>query len=403
MPEEQILTVSQLNLYLKYYLEGDAHLRRVAVCGEISNFKLYPSGHWYFTLKDANGAMPCVFFRAETRRVRFLPANGLRVLLRGRVTLYERDGKVQIVAEDMEPDGLGALYLAFAQRKEKLEKEGLFALERKKTLPAFPLRIGVATSPAGAVLHDILRVTARRWPLAEIILFPTAVQGEGAAAGIASAIADCNRAAADGRADVLIVARGGGSLEDLWAFNEEAAVRAVAESQIPVVSAVGHETDVTLCDFAADVRAATPSAAAELVVPDMREVLDGITRRHVRAENAMQRNLENADRDFRAVLRRALPRTPLSLLDLPRQRLDGAQARLFWAQEKILAAQNARLHTAAQKLEALSPLAALERGYAIIRKNGAALTRAQTAHVNDLLEIRLADGVVSATVTAVSL
>ena len=261
-----VLTIGQLNAYVKSLLDGDDNLNHVYVSAEISNFtNHYRTGHFYFSLKDENAVIRAVMFRSSAQRLKFLPQDGMRVIVRGRVSLYEWDGQYQLYVDDLQPDGVGALNLAYEQLKEKLSKEGLFAPERKKTLPRYPMRVGVVTSPTGAAVRDIINVLSRRFPLAQIILQPVQVQGADAPGQIADAIRLFNEKKA---ADVLIVGRGGGSLEELWAFNEEEVARAVAASEIPVVSAVGHETDFTICDFAADLRAPTPSAAAELCVPD---------------------------------------------------------------------------------------------------------------------------------------
>ena len=266
-----VLTVSQINTYVKSLIDGDDNLQNLYVAGEISNFtNHYRTGHFYFTLKDERAALKAVMFRSAAQRLRFLPEDGMRVIIRGNVSLFERDGVYQLYCEDMQPDGAGALAVAFEQRKQKLAAMGLFDEAHKKPLPRFPKRIGVVTSPTGAAVHDIQTVLERRFPAAEIIFAPVQVQGELAAPQISAAIEEFNRKKA---ADVLIVGRGGGSIEDLWAFNEELVAHAVYESEIPIISAVGHETDTTIIDFVADLSAPTPSAAAELAVPDVREVL----------------------------------------------------------------------------------------------------------------------------------
>ena len=266
-----VLTVSQINTYLKAVLDGDDNLQHIFVCGEISNFtNHYRTGHFYFTLKDEKAALKAVMFRSAAQRLRFLPEDGMRVIIRGSISLFERDGVYQLYCDDMQPDGAGDLSVAFEQRKKKLEEMGLFDPLHKKPIPSLPSRIGVITSPTGAAVHDILNVLERRFPFAAIVFCGVQVQGESAAPQIAEAIARFNELQA---ADVLIVGRGGGSIEDLWAFNEEIVAHAIFNSQIPVISAVGHETDFTIADFVADLRAPTPSAAAELASPDTRELL----------------------------------------------------------------------------------------------------------------------------------
>ena len=264
-----VLSVSQITGYLKSLLEGDPHLNPVFISGEISNFTdHYRSGHLYFSLKDEKAVLKAVMFSSSARRLRFRPSDGMKVLCRGRISLYEASGQYQLYVDDMQPDGLGALNLAYEQLKARLEKEGLFDAARKRPIPRYPRRVGVITSPTGAAVRDICQILGRRWPMAEIVFCPVLVQGEGAAPQLVEALARMNRI--DG-VDTIIIGRGGGSLEDLWAFNEESVARAVADSKIPVISAVGHETDFTICDFVADLRAPTPSAAAELAVPDQME------------------------------------------------------------------------------------------------------------------------------------
>ena len=261
-----VLSVSQLNRYIKSIIEQDMNLQTVFVEGEISNFtNHYKTGHYYMTIKDDSSSIKAVMFRTANMRLKFMPENSMKVIIRGRVSVFERDGQYQLYIDDMQPDGTGALSLAFEQLKERLAKEGLFDSEKKKSIPAYPMRVGVVTSPTGAAIRDIINVISRRFPLAELVLCPVAVQGDYAAPQIKAAIELFN---VEKAADVLIVGRGGGSVEELWAFNEEIVARAVAASEIPVISAVGHETDFTICDFAADLRAPTPSAAAELAVPD---------------------------------------------------------------------------------------------------------------------------------------
>ena len=268
--ERRIITVSELNEYIKMVLEHDELLMRIFVKGEISNFtNHYKTGHFYFSLKDEGGTVRAVMFRGSAARLKFMPENGMRVIVGGRVGVFPRDGQYQIYAETMEPDGIGALYIAYEQLKKKLEAEGLFDASKKKPLPKIPTRIGVITSPTGAAIRDIIHILGRRFPLARVILYPALVQGEGAAPDLVRGLDYFNQM---GNVDVIIIGRGGGSLEDLWAFNDETLARHVAASRIPVISAVGHETDFTLCDFAASRRAPTPSAAAEIAVPETEEL-----------------------------------------------------------------------------------------------------------------------------------
>jgi len=385
----QPLTVTQLNRYVKFLLEESDGLRGLAVAGEISNFKNHYSGHWYFTLKDAKAAVPCVMFRESNRRLGFVPQDGMHVVVLGRASLYERDGKYQLYANAMQPDGLGALYLAYEQLKERLSSEGLFDEERKRELPVFPARVGVITSSTGAVLQDVLQILARRCPLTEIVHCPVQVQGAGAAEQIAAAIALFNAKQA---ADVLIVGRGGGSLEDLWAFNKEMVARAVAASDIPVISAVGHETDVTICDFVADLRAPTPSAAAELAVPDMSEIAAALRGLQERMNVAMQRGLQEKKQLLANLLERRVLQRPEELVFTARQRLDYASQNLHHAMNARLLAERARLTKTAASLDALSPLGVLARGYAIALKDDKPVASVEALSPGDRLNLRLRDG-----------
>jgi exodeoxyribonuclease VII large subunit len=363
-----VLTVTQLNTYVKSILEGDRNLQVVYVQGEISNFTdHYRSGHLYFSLKDSGGVIKAVMFAGNARRLRFKPEDGMKVLACGRVSLYEVTGQYQFYVNELQPVGAGALAIAFEQLKNRLEKEGLFEEERKKALPRCPERIGVVTSPTGAAVRDILNILSRRWPLSEVILCPVLVQGEEAAPQIAEAIARFNR---EKGADVLIVGRGGGSIEDLWAFNEECVARAVAESKIPIISAVGHETDFTICDFVADLRAPTPSAAAELAVPDRGEVL---------------RNLLHTDE----VLRNSLQ----NRMNLERQKLDRVTMALGESLNQPLEKNRQKLSKLMAQLDALSPLKVLGRGYAVVKKeDGAILENASEAVPDEILHLRLKNG-----------
>lgn len=363
-----VLTVTQLNTYVKSILEGDRNLQVVYVQGEISNFTdHYRSGHLYFSLKDSGGVIKAVMFAGNARRLRFKPEDGMKVLVCGKVSLYEVTGQYQFYVNELQPVGAGALAIAFEQLKNRLEKEGLFAEERKKALPRCPERIGVVTSPTGAAVRDILNILSRRWPLSEVILCPVLVQGEEAAPQIAEAIAHFNREKA---ADVLIVGRGGGSIEDLWAFNEECVARAVAGSKIPIISAVGHETDFTICDFVADLRAPTPSAAAELAVPDRGEVL---------------RNLLHTDE----VLRNSLQ----NRMNLERQRLDRVTMALGESLNQPLEKNRQKLSRLMAQLDALSPLKVLGRGYAVVKKeDGTILENASEAAPDEILHLRLKNG-----------
>ena len=389
-------TVTELNTYVKNLLDGDENLTAVFVTGEISNFSRYASGHLYLTLKDENAAIRAVMFAGYAERLRFEPEDGMKVLVFGSVSLYPKSGGYQLYIKAMQPDGLGALYLAFEKLKERFRQEGLFDEERKRPIPKFPQRVGVVTSGSGAAVRDIFNVLGRRYPSAQVILRPVQVQGEGAAKEIADAIALFNR---ENAADVLIVGRGGGSIEDLWAFNEEPVARAVAASKIPVISAVGHETDFTICDFVADLRAPTPSAAAELAVPDVRELYARLetARRNLLAYTAG--SLDARQKTLEALSRR------LSLVH-PQKRLEDDRRRLLYDAERLgtLArartdAERARFSNLAGRLNALSPLGVLARGYAMVYRDGKTVTRAADVAVGDKLTLRLSDGEVPTVVT----
>lgn len=382
-----ILTVTQLNTYVKSILDADRNLSPVYVCAEISNFtNHYRTGHYYLTLKDDNAAIRAVMFRSEASRLRFLPENGMRVLVRGRVSLFPRDGQYQMYIDDLQPDGTGALHIAFEQLKKKLEAEGLFDIARKKPLPAYPRRVGVVTSATGAAFRDICNVLGRRFPLAEIVLAPVQVQGESAAPQISEAIRRMSRLHA---ADVLIVGRGGGSVEDLWAFNEECVARAVADCAIPVISAVGHETDFTICDFVADLRAPTPSAAAELAVPDCTEERGVLLGFQMRCKRAMTARIQAERLRVRQAGRLQEPKR---FLEHHRLTLDGISDKTDRAMRRKLQAEQTRFTLLCGKLDALSPLKVLTRGYAIAENRGVAVRDAATLSPGERLTLRFAHG-----------
>lgn len=386
MSQSLIFTVSQLNRYIKTTMDQDMVLQHVYLNAEISNFTNHiRSGHYYMTLKDDSASIRAVMFRESNRRLRFMPENGMRVLVRGRITVFERDGQYQFYLEDMQPDGVGALHLAFEQLKTRLAQEGLFDDAHKKPLPPFPKTIAVVTSPTGAALQDILTILARRWPVAKVLLTPVQVQGQQAAGQIAQAIAQINR---DARADVLIVGRGGGSLEELWAFNEEIVARAVAGSEIPVISAVGHETDFSICDFAADMRAPTPSAAAELAVPDKAEQLARIAGLSISAKNAVTFALQKKRAVLESLQLRIGRQHPACILTEKRQLLDAATSALDRAMQTQFRQKQNVLALACGKLDTLSPLKILERGYAAVYKQGKPITQTGQLQPGDSLTLR---------------
>lgn len=392
-----VLTVTQLNTYLKSLFDGDENLNHVFLSGEISNFTdHYKSGHFYFSLKDERSVVKAVMFAQNARRVRFMPQDGMKVIVRGRVSIYEATGQYQLYVEDMQPDGLGALNLAFEQLKAKLEGEGLFTAERKKPLPKFPERIGVITSPTGAAVHDITTILARRYPLAQVVLCPVLVQGSGAAPQIVDALERFNRLSC---ADVIILGRGGGSLEDLWPFNEETVARAVAASRIPVISAVGHETDFTICDFVADLRAPTPSAAAELAVPDGDELLDIIEYNRARLRQSMITKLNTLHRQLNEITSVYSFRRPQEWIELQRIRTDQLSARLTSAMERKYTLAKSELVLAGGRLNALSPLATLSRGYSIVyNKDRQPVSSVKNTDVGDQISVLMRDGSLNCTI-----
>ncbi len=395
-----VLTVSQINTYLKSVIDGDFNLKNIFVSGEISNFtNHYRTGHFYFTLKDEKAMIKAVMFRSAAERIRFLPENGLRVIIRGSIGLFERDGVYQLYCEDMQPDGAGALHLAFEQLKDKLAKMGLFDDENKKPLPGLPKRIGVITSPTGAALHDILTILERRFPAAEIVFEGVQVQGAEAAPQIAAAIEKFNLLQA---ADVLIVGRGGGSMEDLWAFNEEIVAHAIFNSAIPVVSAVGHETDFTIADFVADCRAPTPSAAAELVAPDYRELLFSLDAALDNLTAAMENRLSTLQMQLLDRNRQLLLHSPQRLIDSYDSALSLSSQKLNAAMQTVLRSYETTLAAAAAKLDGANPLKILARGYAVVKDDTQKMLRSvNDAAIGSRLNVQLADGTLVCTVDAV--
>lgn len=390
MKAPTVLSVSQLNTYVKSIIEADQKLKNVIVSGEISNFTdHYRTGHFYFTLKDDKAAVRAVMFAHSNKNLRFKPENGLMVIVRAKVSLYERDGQYQLYVEDMQPDGLGALNLAFEQLKEKLADEGLFAQERKRPIPQFPSKVALVTSPTGAAIQDLQNVLGRRYPLAQIVLCPVQVQGENAAAQISDAIKRLNTG---NFADVIIVGRGGGSIEDLWAFNEEEVARAISMSKIPIISAVGHETDYTISDFVADLRAPTPSAAAELAVPDMLELLNYSRSLKIRVANAFRSFLDTQRQKLKILEASPGLASPGMALDIHRQNLDRLITGLFGEVSIYLNEKKSGLREKAGKLDALSPLKVLGRGYSMVFKEHVILTDSSTIKVGDRLDVTLQKG-----------
>lgn len=366
-----LLTVTQVNRFLRSLIEGDGRLADITITGEISNFTQNSrSGHMYFSLKDSQSVLKSVMFAAAARRLAFTPQDGMKVIIRGRVSVYEPSGQYQLYAETMQPDGVGALALAFDQLKERLAGEGLFDPERKRPLPSWPMRIGVVTSPTGAAVQDILQILGRRWPVAEVVFCPVQVQGDAAVPQLILAVEKLNHAQA---CDVIIIGRGGGSMEDLWAFNNESLARTVAWSQIPVVSAVGHETDFTICDFAADLRAPTPSAAAELCTPELESQLENLEAYHQYFCGKALQVIGQLRQRTDLLLQRSPLSQPREYTRRRREILDSMTERLGRLAQSRVDGDRQRLSLLAGRLDALSPLKVLARGYGVIYRDGVAV------------------------------
>lgn len=394
---DNVLSVSELNNYIKSMFDGNRLLNSVHVRGEISNFTNHRSGHFYFSLKDEGGQIKAVMFRSSAARLKFIPENGMKVTVFGSISVFPRDGVYQMYATSMQPDGIGALYLAYEQMKAKLESEGLFDESHKKALPEFPERIGVITSPTGAAVRDIINVLGRRYPLATVYIYPALVQGEGAAQTLIDGIDYFDRS---GLVDTVIIGRGGGSIEDLWEFNSEALARRIYAASVPVISAVGHETDFTICDFVSDMRAPTPSAAAEIAVPDIRELSVMIDTLSDRSDRALTRAVEKA----RSRLMRLTDSRILSdfstVTDALAQRVTDLYRTATNSYESLLAYKRLAFLTNVGKLEALNPLSVMARGYSVAQKNGRALADISSVNVGDVITVRVKDGRIDATVVS---
>lgn len=385
--DNRVFEVSQLNDHIKNILDEDPMLSSIYVRGELSNYKVYPSGHHYFTMKDAVGALKCVMFKSSAVRVRFRPENGMKVIASGRVSVYQRDGVYQLYVTNMTPDGVGDLHVAFEQLKEKLFKEGLFDPAHKKPIPRFPKTIAVITSSAGAAVRDIIRILGQRWPMAKVILLPVRVQGEEAPAEITGALRYANKY---NIAELIITGRGGGSIEDLWAFNDERVARAIYDSEIPVISAVGHEPDVTIADFVADKRASTPSNGAELAVPDVQDVIGGLASYDIRMVQGLKKELDMLRRRLDTLASKKALTTPKAYIDDKRILLDRTQERLIAAYERELGARREKYVQLAAALDAMSPLKVLGRGYAIAKKeDGNVIKSSKDVKSGDVISVRL--------------
>lgn len=387
---ENVLTVSQVNGYLKLLIEQDDFLNQVAVRGELSNCKLHSSGHLYFTLKDGESELAAIMFRSAATRLPFVPKSGMKVTVYGKISVYEKGGRYQLYAETMLEDGLGALWLEFERLKKKLEAEGLFDPGRKRPLPAYPSCVGIVTSPTGAAVWDMVNITGRRFPGVRILICPVLVQGASAPASMCRALAYLNVTKA---CDVIILGRGGGSAEDLWAFNDEGLVRAVAASEIPIVSAVGHETDFTLCDFAADQRAPTPSAAAELVLRDHRDVLQRFDGLSDRMNACMESRLQRYRSRLIEWEQRLKLCSPEGRLKEQRNRLERLTTGMDASMQNRLGSARQRLELAVNHLEAVNPLAVLARGYGVVQDSeGRVVSSVAALRVGEPVTIRLSDG-----------
>lgn len=391
MQNTLVLSVSQLNRYIKMNFDADENLANIFISGEISNFtNHYRTGHLYFTLKDDSAAVRAVMFNSSAKRLKFMPEDGMKVIARGRVSVYEASGQYQLYVDDMQPDGVGALNLAYEQLKEKLQKEGLFSELHKKPLPPYPEKVGVITSPTGAAVRDIINVLGRRFPYAEIVFCPVLVQGEGAHLQLTDAV---NLFNSERAADVIIIGRGGGSIEDLWEFNDEGLARAVYNSDIPVISAVGHETDFTICDFVADMRAPTPSAAAELAVPDANELQYALSA----LKNRMFLNVSSgiADRRLRLeyLTSKGALKSPDEMLSNRSQRLDTAFSKMLSSYENRIGGKKVEFISAATALSKLDPMSVLMRGFAFVSdKNGKNVYSSQALAKGDKINVRFHDG-----------
>lgn len=391
MQNTLVLSVSQLNRYIKMNFDADENLANIFISGEISNFtNHYRTGHLYFTLKDDSAAVRAVMFNSSAKRLKFMPEDGMKVIARGRVSVYEASGQYQLYVDDMQPDGVGALNLAYEQLKEKLQKEGLFSELHKKPLPPYPEKVGVITSPTGAAVRDIINVLGRRFPYAKIVFCPVLVQGEGAHLQLTDAV---NLFNSERAADVIIIGRGGGSIEDLWEFNDEGLARAVYNSEIPVISAVGHETDFTICDFVADMRAPTPSAAAELAVPDANELQYALSA----LKNRMFLNVSSGIADRRSRLEyltsKGALKSPDEMLSNRSQRLDTAFSKMLSSYENRIGGKKVEFISAATALSKLDPMSVLMRGFAFVSdKSGKNVYSSQALAKGDKINVRFHDG-----------
>ena len=398
MQSPLILTVTQLNTYAKSVIEQEATLSNVFVMGEISNFvDHYRSGHLYMSIKDNQSVISAVMFAGNASKLKFKPENGMSVIIRGRVSIYERDGRYQLYIDDMQPDGIGALAVAFEQMKEKLSKAGLFDTEHKMPIPEIPEKIGVISSPTGAAIQDVINVLGRRYPIAEIVFAGVQVQGDSAAPTIIDAIKKLNNT----NVDVIIIARGGGSAEDLWPFNDEKLAYAIYDSQIPIISGVGHETDFTICDFVADLRAPTPSAAAELTVPDIREQKNYVSALKTALDNAIETDIKEKQYNLEQLTKSSVLKNPEKIIENCELYLDTIITKININFKDIFTKCSSDFAMLCSKLDSLSPLKVLARGYSIAKKDENIIVNSKDLSVGDSISIQFTDGNAKAEITEV--
>ena len=389
---ERTLTVSELNNLIKTLIDCEPLLNNVCIRGELSNYKIYPSGHHYFTLKDSESSLRCVMFKSSASKLRFRPESGMGVTAFGRVSVFPRDGAYQLYCTDLIPEGVGDLQVAYEQLKAKLTAEGLFDPKHKKKLPPFPKRIAIITSSAGAAVHDMIRILGQRWPMTKVVLLPVRVQGVEAPREIVGAIRYANR---HNVADLIITGRGGGSIEDLWAFNDERVARAIYESELPVISAVGHEPDVTIADYVADVRASTPSNAAELAVPNLRDIRELLDNLSIRRTQAMHKKISTLESKLDELKKRKVLQTPMAYVDSKRAELDYMKDKFIAAADRSNSAKRREFVRLAASLDAMSPLKVLGRGYAIAANDKGQLVRSvSNIKPDDKIRLSVSDGVI---------
>ncbi len=410
---DKYITVTQLTRYIKYKIDNDVNLNEVFLKGEISNFKAHSRGHFYFTLKDEGSRINAIMFASSTKKIKFTPQDGMKVLVTGKISVFEANGGYQIYVNDMLEDGVGNLYIAFEQLKKKLEEEGLFKKEYKKKIPKIPTRVGVVTAPTGAAIKDIISTIKRRWPLTEIILFPSLVQGENAKEDIVRQIEN----AKNYQLDTLIIGRGGGSIEDLWPFNEEIVARSIFDCNIPVISAVGHEIDFTIADFVADLRAPTPTGAAELAVPQIADIKNYLNQLQIRLNKAMQHKININIQKLTEIKSRYIFQNPIAIYQAKELQFDTLLERLKSTSKNLIAMKEKKYITIMSsyvlqnpekiiekkenkylqlisKLETLSPLLTIKRGYTIAKKDGKVITTSKSLNKKDILEVEFSDGIV---------